>query len=92
MTEQQKLRFISEKPVLAQTLRQLYLGILPKDIHNWAFDWFEDIGSILRSRDFIAYTITQQILFVGLSSLTRIIGVQRGTILAKIFQGLGVTR
>jgi predicted AAA+ superfamily ATPase len=91
MTEQQKLRFISEQPVLAQTLRQLYLGILPKDIHTWAFDWFEDIGSIMRSRDFIAHNIAQLILFVGLNSLARIIGVQRGTILAKIFQGLGVT-
>jgi|GEM_PF-7103382 len=89
MSEQQRIRFISEKPILAQTFRQLYLGILPKDLHKWAFDWAEDLGTIVRSRSFMAYTIVQLSLFLGLGKAIRLAETQ-GTILSKIFQTLGI--
>lgn len=90
MAERERIRFIKEEPVLARTLRAYYFGLMPKEIHEWAFDWWEDIGSIMRSRDFMAYTASQLMLFIGLDSLSRLLGVKAGTVLAKVFEGLGI--
>jgi hypothetical protein len=47
-----KLRFIREEPWIARTLRTIRpLGIVPKDIHDWFWDWVEDVGAALRSRE-----------------------------------------
>jgi hypothetical protein len=44
-------RLISSEPRLAKALEQINLGVLPKDVRDWAISWVRDVGTLVRSRD-----------------------------------------
>ncbi|MBA7631562.1 hypothetical protein ES703_39094 [subsurface metagenome] len=73
MSEEKPLRFISPKPVLAIILAEREPKIMPRDLNDWAIQWVADVGSIMRSRDYMAYTVA---LYGGMgiiSSLLRLL-------------------
>jgi len=73
LSEEKPLRFISPEPQLALLLIKREPKILPRDLHDWSVQWVADIGSIMRSRDYMAYTFA---LYGGMgimSSLLRLI-------------------
>jgi hypothetical protein len=71
--EKKKLRFIREEPWIAQTLRTFRpLKIVPEDLHDWFWDWVQDVGAVMRSREmmvgFVA-SIGYYALALGLMNL-----------------------
>lgn len=57
------IRFINPDPRLARFLAEKSLGILSDEAHEWVVEWIADVGTIVRSRSFMAYTIAS--LFGG---------------------------
>ena len=57
------IRFINPSPRLAQFLAERSLGMLSEEAHEWVVEWIADVGSVVRSRSFMAYTIAS--LFSG---------------------------
>ena len=55
---EERLRFISPEPKLAQALRRLEkeikIEMLPPEYRDYVISWIEDIGSIMRSRSYMA--------------------------------------
>lgn len=51
------IRFINPDPKLARFLSEKSLGLLSEEAHEWVVEWVADIGTIVRSRSFMAYTI-----------------------------------
>jgi len=51
------LRFVNPNPKLARFLAEKSLGLLSEEAHEWVVEWVADIGTIVRSRSFMAYTI-----------------------------------
>jgi len=76
--ERKKLRFIREEPWISRVLRTFRpLRIIPDEIHNWAFDWLEDIGSVMRNREMMAGFLASMgyyLIGIGLISLFENIG------------------
>jgi len=73
LSEEKPLRFISPEPQLALLLIKREPKIMPRDLNDWAIQWVADVGSIMRSRDYMAYTFA---LYGGMgimSSLLRLI-------------------
>lgn len=60
-----KLRFVREDPVLANILKNRRPNI-GQNAYDWAVEWVEDIGYIIRSRDFMASSIASQISSMAL--------------------------
>ncbi len=56
MSEKEQIRFINPRPVLALILAKREPKVIPKELNDWAIQWVADIGSIMRSRDYMAYT------------------------------------
>lgn len=58
---EERLRFISPEPKLAQALRRLEkeikIEMLPPEYRDYVISWIEDIGSIMRSRSYMAGTV-----------------------------------
>ena len=58
---EERLRFISPEPKLAQALRRLEeeikIKVLPPEYRDYVISWIEDIGSIMRSRSYMAGTV-----------------------------------
>lgn len=50
------MRFVDPSPKLAQFLAERGPKVLP-EIHEWAVEWIADVGTILRSREFMAYSV-----------------------------------
>lgn len=72
MSEIRKIRFIREEPVFAQSFRQFYLKILPQEIHEWAWDWVEDVGRVMRSREMMVSFVASGLYYVALVALLSI--------------------
>ena len=62
-----ELRIISPKPVLAEILAQRKPLLIGEEGYYWLVDWIARIGTILRNRDTIAYTIANMILNAGIT-------------------------
>jgi len=79
MPEEEKLRFIREEPWIARTLRKFRpLRVVPKEIHDWLFDWAEDVGRVMRSREMMVSFVASMgyyAIAVGLISLLESIGL-----------------
>ncbi|GAH83729.1 unnamed protein product [marine sediment metagenome] len=56
MAEEKPLRFVSPDPVLALILAKREPKVIPKELNDWAIRWVADVGIIMRSRDYMAYT------------------------------------
>ena len=78
MSSVQQFRIISDKPRLAMVLREFDLGILPKDVREWAISWVEDVGTLVRSRDMMvgfAASLTYYIVAFTLMSMLKTKGL-----------------
>jgi hypothetical protein len=52
LAERRKLRFIREEPWIARTLREIRVTrLVPSDLRDWFWDWVEDVGTVMRSRE-----------------------------------------
>ena len=82
--ERKKIRFIREEPWIAQTLRTFRpIGIIPEEIHTWVFDWLEDIGATMRSREMMVGFLASMGYYaigVGLISLLESTGVMQSIV------------
>ncbi len=68
--KKERLKFIREEPWIARTLRTIRpLRIIPEDLHNWLFDWIEDIGLVMRSREMMVSFLASLGYYVVLLSL-----------------------
>ena len=73
MAEEEPLRFLSPDPVLALILAKREPKVIPRELNDWAIRWVADIGLIMRSREYMAYTAA---LYGGMglmSSLLRLL-------------------
>lgn len=57
------IRFVNPNPRLAQFLSERENIVLSDEAHEWVVEWVADVGTIVRSRSFMAYTIAS--LFGG---------------------------
>lgn len=64
---QQEIRFISPEPVLAEILSKHKPILISETGWNWIVGWIATIGTIMRSRDYIAFNISYIISMVGMS-------------------------
>lgn len=82
MSEERRIRFIREEPWIAMALRQLYLGVLPADLHKWLWDWVQDVGAAARSREaMVGFAVTLLYHAAALALITLLFG-ERG---ARLF-------
>lgn len=51
------IRFINPDPKLALFLAERGNTLLSEEAYEWVVEWTYDVGSVLRSRSFMAYTI-----------------------------------
>lgn len=72
MSEEKPLRFVSPKPVLALILAKREPRIIPREINDWAIQWVADIGLIMRSREYMAYTAA---LYGGMWLMSAFLGL-----------------
>ncbi|GAH65528.1 unnamed protein product [marine sediment metagenome] len=71
MSEEKPLRFISPRPMLALILAGREPKFMPKELNDWAIQWVADIGMIMRSRDYMAYTAA---LYGGMGLMSALLG------------------
>jgi hypothetical protein len=70
-----RLRFIREEPWIARTLRTIKpLRIVPDELHDWLFDWVEDVGAVMRSREMMVGIAASIGYYAILMSLMRFLG------------------
>jgi hypothetical protein len=48
----ERVEFISPEPRLAKLLRSRRPLVVPEVIHKFALDWVEDVGTVMRSREY----------------------------------------
>jgi len=73
-----KLRFIREEPWVARTLRGIRIGVAPKELHTWLWDWVEDVGRAMRSREMMvgfAASMGYYAILMALLSVVERLGV-----------------
>jgi len=83
----ERIRFISPEPVLAQALRKRKPVILSEAGYKYVVDWVEDVGRVLRSRDMMvsmAASGVYSVILVGLFALVP--GLREATLLKKAFK------
>ena len=51
------VRFVDPSLRLAQFLAERGSEVFPDEVREWVMEWIADVGIIMRSRSFIAYTI-----------------------------------
>ena len=70
--EVKKIRVLSPEPELAKFLRRLEeeirIKVLPPEYRDYVISWIEDVGSIMRSRSYLAGTVALYISY-GLVTL-----------------------
>ena len=50
------IRFVNPNPKLALFLAKRGNTVLSEEAYEWVVEWVADVGSIMRSRSFMAYT------------------------------------
>ncbi len=56
------IRLVDPDPRLARFLSERGPKVLPAEVHEWVVEWVYDVGEIVRSRSFMAYTIASVIV------------------------------
>jgi len=57
----ERKRFMRRDPVVAEFLRNR-TTMLPRPLYDWAVDWIEDVGFLMRDRGFQVSTVSSVIL------------------------------
>lgn len=55
--DKSRTQFISPQPRLAILLRAREPRVFSRGVWDWSVDWVQDVGSILRDRGFITYSM-----------------------------------
>jgi len=76
-------RLISSEPRLAKMLEQIDLGILPKDVREWAISWIRDVGTLVRSREMMVGFAASLVYYLGLVAVMHVLERELGI---KIFR------
>jgi hypothetical protein len=83
-----KLRFIRDEPWIARTLRTFRpLNVIPEDLHEWFWDWVEDVGTVMRSREMMVTTVASMAYYAILMSalsMLEVFGVKSVKIVKKL--------
>ena len=66
-------RFISEEPRLAYVMKAVDLGLLPKDVKEWATSWVEDVGRVVRSREMMVGFVASVIYYTGIITVLSVV-------------------
>lgn len=56
--EKSALRFLSTEPRLAIALAQREKILLPKEFYEYIISWMEDVGTVMRSREFLVSSVS----------------------------------
>ncbi|GAH73220.1 unnamed protein product, partial [marine sediment metagenome] len=72
MSEEKPLRFVSPNPILALILAKREPKVIPRELNDWAIQWVADIGLIMRSREYMAYTAA---LYGGMGLMSAFLGL-----------------
>ena len=59
------LQLIDPNPRIAKLLEKRKAIVLPDRLYNWATDWVNEVGTIVRSRSFIASNLAYGLIGVG---------------------------
>jgi len=82
------VRFIRDEPWIARTLRNFRpLDIIPKDIHDWFWDWVEDVGAAMRSREMMVSFVASAgyyAIAMGMLTVLESLGVKPVKLVKKI--------
>lgn len=83
-----KLRFVKEDPWIAKTLRQYRPAkVLPADLHEWFWDWIEDVGTMMRSREMmVSYVASLIYSLLELGILGALTTLFPDTIISKLIE------
>lgn len=73
MAEEKEIRIISSEPVLAEILRYRKPIFISQEGWDWIVDWIATIGSIMRSREYIAYNLAYSISYLVFYGIVEII-------------------
>jgi len=88
-----EIRFINPRPWVAERLKQRKPILVSETFYQWCLSWVEDVGTVLRSRDMMVFTIASAIQYVGImviiSFLESLLG--ESSLLARLFK-LGFLR
>lgn len=85
MAERKKIRFIHEEPWVAQRLRERRPFIIPQEYYDWGIDWVEDVGTIMRTRSYMAGTVASYISYGAMLLLFSLLpGMRRFEFLSKV--------
>ena len=63
--------FISPKPKLAKFLHEREPLILPSDFYHWSMDWVEDVGRVIRSREYKVSILATGATYAAFSIIAR---------------------
>jgi hypothetical protein len=91
MAERKKLRFIREEPWIARTFRTFRpVGIVPEDLHNWLWDWVEDVGAAMRSREMmVSFMASIGYYAIGISLLSVLENLGLVPSIARLIKRIG---
>ena len=70
MAERQRFTLISPNPRLAGVLHERQPRLVPEDLYHWAVDYVEEVGAVMRSREYkvsILASGATYALFIGAS-------------------------
>lgn len=62
-------KVISPEPKLAQILHKRDPLILPEETYHWIVDWIEDVGSVMRSREYKVSFMANALTYFTLSRM-----------------------
>lgn len=68
---EERFTFISPKPKLAEFLHEREPVILPTDFFHWSLDWVEDVGRVIRSREYKVSILATGATYAILSVIAR---------------------
>ena len=88
---EKKLRFIREEPWIARTFRTFRpVGIVPEDLHNWLWDWVEDVGAAMRSREMmVSFIASTGYYAIGISLLSVLENLGLVPSIARLIKRIG---
>jgi hypothetical protein len=73
--EGRRIRLISEQPRFTMLLRSIDLGLMPRDVREWALGWLEDVETMVRSREAMVSFVTFLIYSSAFSAVAGGVGM-----------------
>ena len=83
-------RIISPEPRLAKFLRTRRAVLVPSELYDWTLDWVEDVGSVMRSRENIVYSLASAASYGLLITASKLFPMT--TKLGIVSEALGLRR